>query len=121
MKYQVGQRVNGIINNITDLGIFLTLPGRKSGLIHHSDFGNDWPRERNLYQVGDQLRVVVLHHYKGRLSLSKMRVNDPDLVDHTNRFSSVKAAEFANVLNQTANDAKEEIKTLEENLNKFKQ
>lgn len=46
MKYQVGQRVTGVINNITDLGIFLTLPGRRSGLIHHSDFENNWPREK---------------------------------------------------------------------------
>ncbi len=30
MKYQVGQRVNGVINNIVDLGIFVTLPGRRS-------------------------------------------------------------------------------------------
>ena len=38
MKYQVGNRVTGVINNITDLGVFLTLPGRQSGLIHHKDF-----------------------------------------------------------------------------------
>lgn len=120
MKYQVGQRVNGKINNITDLGIFLTLPGRQSGLIHHSDFGNDWPRERNLHRVGDQLRVVVLHHYKGRLSLSRMRVNDPELVDHTNQFSQVKAADFTRVLNQTVADAQDEINKLKDNLIKFK-
>ena len=44
-KYQAGNRVTGVINNITDLGIFVTLPNRHSGLIHHSDFGNNWPRE----------------------------------------------------------------------------
>ena len=51
-KYQAGNRVTGVINNITDLGIFVTLPNRHSGLVHHSDFGNNWARERRQYQVG---------------------------------------------------------------------
>ena len=51
-KYQAGNRVTGVINNITDLGIFVTLPNRHSGLVHHSDFGNNWLRERRRYHVG---------------------------------------------------------------------
>lgn len=117
MKFQVGDRVNGVINNITDLGIFLTLPGRHSGLIHHSDFGNNWLRERQHYRVGDELRVVIIHNYKGKLSLSLMRVNDPELIDHHNQFSNVKPADFTEVLNKTSQDAKKEIAHLKEVLN----
>lgn len=114
MKYEVGQRVTGVINNITDLGIFLTLPGNKSGLIHHKDFDGNWLRERNQHRVGDELRVVVVHNYKGRLGLSLARVNDPDLIDHSNRFSKVKEQDFSKILNQTAADAKAEIKQLKQ-------
>lgn len=112
MKYKVGNRVNGVINNITDLGIFLTLPGHRSGLIHHNDFGNNWLRERNRYRIGDNLRVVIVHTYKGKLGLSLSRVNDSDLVDSDNRFSKVAEKDFTQVLNKTSQDAKNEIEKL---------
>lgn len=113
-KYQAGNRVTGVINNITDLGIFVTLPNRHSGLVHHSDFGNNWLRERRRYHVGDEVRVVVVHIYKGRFNLSITRVNDPKLVDHDNQFSKTKPADFDQVLNQTTRDAKEEIEKLKQ-------
>lgn len=114
MKYQVGDRVNGVINNITDLGIFLTLPGRHSGLIHHNDFGNNWLRERQYRRVGDELRVVVVHNNKGKIGLSLMRVNDPMLVDHHNQFSKTKPEQVDEVLNKTSQDAKKEIARLKD-------
>lgn len=116
MKYQVGQRVTGIINNISDLGIFVTLSHHQTGLIHHSDFNNNWLREKNNYHVGEQIRVVVLHNYIGKIALSRMRVNDPDLIDHTNPFSDTKMADFTKTLTQTVNDAQKEIKKLEQDL-----
>ena len=115
-KYQAGNRVTGVINNITDLGIFVTLPNRHSGLVHHSDFGNNWPRERRQYKVGQEVRVVVLHINKGRFSLSISRVNDPELIDHDNQFSDVKPANFDQILNKTAKHAKEEIEKLKQAL-----
>ena len=68
-RYQAGNRVTGVINNITDLGIFVTLPNKHSGLVHHGDFGNNWPRERRQYKVGQEVRVVVVHIHKGRFNL----------------------------------------------------
>lgn len=117
-KYQAGNRVTGVINNITDLGIFVTLPNRHSGLIHHSDFGNNWLRERRQYQVGQKVRVVVVHINKGRFNLSIARVNDPDLVDHDNQFSDTKPVEFDQVLNKVSRDAKREINELKKVLTK---
>ena len=116
MKYQVGQRVTGIINNINDLGIFVTLSHHQTGLIHHSDFNNNWLREKNNYHIGEQIRLVIIHNYKGKIGLSKMRVNDPDLIDHTNSFSDTKKADFTRVLSTTVSDAKKEIKKLEKDL-----
>lgn len=111
--------MSGVINNITDLGIFLTLPGKRSGLIHHSDFENNWARERMQHRVGDELRVVVLHTYKGRLSLSLSRVNDASLVDQNNQFSNTKVQDFEDVMNKTAEDAAKEIKHLKAELEKY--
>ncbi|RVU70707.1 MULTISPECIES: S1 RNA-binding domain-containing protein [Lactobacillus] len=116
MKYQVGDRVTGEINNITDLGIFVTLPGHRSGLIHHSDFGNDWLRQRNMHRVHEKVRVVVVHTYKGRLGLSLMWVNDPELVDQHNRFSKVKLDKFEAVLTDVVKESQTEIKKLQETL-----
>lgn len=108
-KYQAGNRVTGVINNITDLGIFVTLPNRHSGLVHHSDFGKNWPRQRRQYQVGQEVRVVIVHINKGKFNLSIARVNDPDLIDHDNQFSDTKASEFDQVLNKVSRYAKKEI------------
>ena len=117
-KYQAGNLVTGVINNITDSGIFVTLPNRHSGLVYHSDFGNNWARERRQYQVGQEVRVVVVHIHKGRFNLSIARVNDPDLIDHDNQFSDTKPAEFDQVLNKVSRDAKKEINELKKVLNK---
>lgn len=118
MKYQVGRRLTGVINNITDLGIFVTLPGRHSGLIHHSDFGNNWLRVRNQHRVGEKIRVVIIHNYKGRLGLSLSRLNDPKLIDPTNQFRKTPANAFLTTLNQTVQDAQTEIKQLRKVLTK---
>lgn len=117
-KYQAGNRVTGVINNITDLGIFVTLPNRHSGLVHHSDFGNNWDREKRRYQIGQDVRVVVVHIHKGRFNLSISRVNDPDLVDHDNQFSNTKPAQFDQVLNKVSREAKKEIAELKRSLSK---
>ncbi|GFZ26830.1 S1 RNA-binding domain-containing protein [Lactobacillus corticis] len=109
MKYQVGQRVNGIVNNVTDFGIFLTLPGRQHGLVHHQDFGENWLRERNRYEVGQVVRVVVEHRHQGKLSLSIKRVNDPSLPDPTNEFTGTQPQDFARVLTATLQTARKEI------------
>jgi S1 RNA binding domain protein len=116
MRYQVGQRVTGVINKITDLGIFVTLPPNISGLVHHSDFGDNWFRERIRYKIGEPLRVVILHNYKGKIDLSKMRLNDPDLIDRTNKFSTTKEEDFLQVLNQTVVNGEKMIKKLQQEL-----
>ncbi|MCD5433871.1 S1 RNA-binding domain-containing protein [Lactobacillus delbrueckii subsp. lactis] len=113
MNYKVGQRLDGVINNVTDLGIFVTLPKHKSGLVHRNEFGSDWPRERQHWQAGDQVRVVVQNLRKGRLDLSIRRANDPDLIDPTNQFSQLRAGDFARVLNQVDQEARAEIEQLE--------
>lgn len=119
-KYQVGERVTGVINNITDLGIFVTLDARKLGLIHHSDWDGSWPSQRGRYRIGDEIRSVIVHVNKGKLGLSLARINDPDLIDPTNQYNQVKAADFAKVLNQTSAKAKKAISDLEQVLEEYR-
>lgn len=119
MRYQVGQRVTGRVNNVTDLGIFVTLPKHVSGLIHYSDFGNNWAHERINFKVNDPIRVVVINNYKGKTGLSKTRINDPGLIDHTNQFSNTKKENFLAVLTKTNTDAQKEIRKLQQELVKY--
>lgn len=119
MKYQVGQRVTGRINNITDLGIFVSLPNNTSGLIHHNDFGDNWLHEKRRYQVGDLIRVVVINNYHGKIGLSKVRANDPALIDHTNEFSATKKEDFLTVLAKTVTDGQTVIKKLQQELSDY--
>ena len=41
MRFEVGQRIIGKINNITDYGIFVSFKN-KSGLIYKDDFKDGW-------------------------------------------------------------------------------
>lgn len=119
MKYQIGQRVTGKINNVTDLGIFVSLAHNTSGLIHHNDFGDNWLHEKYRYQVGEAIRVVVINNFKGKIGLSRVQINDPALIDHTNEFSTTKKEDFLTVLAKTAADAEKEIKKLQQELTAY--
>lgn len=116
MKFETGLRVNGKINNIVDFGIFVDLPKRHHGLIHESDFGEKWPSSKAKFEVGQELRVVVLNNSHGRLSLSLSRVNDPKLIDPTNSFNQ--QTNFTQSLTKLTNKATQELKYLKEELSK---
>lgn len=120
MKYQVGSRVTGKINNITDLGVFVSLPAHQHGLIFYRDFAGNWERQRRQLQVGQELRVVVLANHKGKLSLSLSRVNDPQLPDPHNRFNKVAAQDFAATLAQVLTESKQELQQLKQAANDSK-
>ena len=90
MKFPIGLRLNAKVNNITKLGIFVTLPHHHHGLIFHKDFGDKWESARNKYSIGDEIRVVIINNREGKLSLSLSQVNNPDLIDPANEFKDSK-------------------------------
>ncbi|MCI1290431.1 MAG: S1 RNA-binding domain-containing protein [Lactobacillus sp.] len=108
MIYPVGQRVNGQINNITDLGIFVSLDQHHSGLVHHSDFGQEWPLAQRRYEVGQTVRVVVDRRRGRQIGLSLNRVNDDQLVDPTNDYRNLAPADFERVLEKLVRRAEQE-------------
>ncbi len=72
-RYQPGQRLKGVITNVTDYGAFVELEDAIEGLVHVSELS--WTRKNihpsKLVTVGQDIEVVVLevHPSKRRLSL----------------------------------------------------
>jgi small subunit ribosomal protein S1 len=77
---QEGMTLTGTVKNITDYGAFIDLGGI-DGLLHVTDMS--WGRvghPSEIFQVGDQVEVVVLHFDResGRVSLGyKQKSSDP--------------------------------------------
>ncbi len=77
---QEGMLLSGVVKNITEYGAFVDLGGI-DGLLHITDMS--WGRighPSELFQVGDQIEVIVLHFDRetGRVSLGyKQRGSDP--------------------------------------------
>ncbi|MET0851580.1 MAG: S1 RNA-binding domain-containing protein, partial [Candidatus Rokuibacteriota bacterium] len=75
-----GMSMTGVVKNITDYGAFVDLGGI-DGLLHVTDMS--WGRvghPSEIFQVGDQVEVVVLHFDResGRVSLGyKQKSSDP--------------------------------------------
>ncbi|MDO4912667.1 MAG: S1 RNA-binding domain-containing protein [Lactobacillus sp.] len=109
MKYQVGDRITGTINKITDVGVFVSLGKRDFGLVHHSDFKDGWAREKLKLKLGQKVRVVVLQNKQGKLALSIKRVNDPELIDQSNIFNKVGPAEFLETLEKTLTNSDQKL------------
>ncbi|APT14198.1 S1 RNA-binding domain-containing protein [Lactobacillus jensenii] len=116
MRFEVGQRIIGKINNITDYGIFVSFKN-KSGLIYKDDFKDGWEREKLRFQPGQEIKVVITQIKDKKIALSLKRVNDPDLVDPNNQFKDLSKEAFASTLTELAGQAKKTIKDLRDGLN----
>jgi small subunit ribosomal protein S1 len=77
-KLKIGDIVNGVVTGVVDFGIFIKF-GELEGLAHISELA--WQRVENpkdLFQVGQEVRVKVIALDKGRVSLSvKQLLPDP--------------------------------------------
>jgi small subunit ribosomal protein S1 len=81
-KYQKGSRIQGVIRNITDFGIFVGIEEGIDGLVHISDIS--WTQKikhpGELYKKGDVVEAVVLNidEESNKFSLGiKQLENDP--------------------------------------------
>ncbi|OPX21178.1 MAG: 30S ribosomal protein S1 [Desulfobacca sp. 4484_104] len=59
-RYPVGQRVNGVVTNITDFGLFVELEEGIEGLVHISELSRDKNKATQI-QVGDVITVKVVN------------------------------------------------------------
>ena len=83
-----GQRVRGIVKNLTDYGAFIDLGGI-DGLLHITDMA--WKRIKHpseLLQVGDEIDVAVLkfEREKNRVSLGIKQLGGDPWVNFAERF-----------------------------------
>jgi small subunit ribosomal protein S1 len=70
-KYQVGDVVDGEVTGAVDFGVFVKLETGLEGLVHISEL--DWglvEDPRNLYKVGEAVKVKVIEIKDGKVSLS---------------------------------------------------
>lgn len=110
MKYRIGLRVNGEINNITKAGVFVTLDRKHHGLIYYKEFGDDWENVPKKYEKGQKIRLVIINNKDGKLSLSLKQVNNPDLLDPTNQFNNQE--NFVKTLTKLIKESNKKIEDL---------
>jgi small subunit ribosomal protein S1 len=70
-KYQVGDTVEGEVTGAVDFGVFVKLEQGLEGLVHISEL--DWglvEDPRNLFKVGEPVKVKVIEIKDGKISLS---------------------------------------------------
>ena len=70
-KYNLGDVLEGEVTGIVDFGIFIKLEGEIEGLVHISEIS--WSlveNPRDLYKVGDKVKIKVIEIENGKISLS---------------------------------------------------
>ena len=78
MKYQVGDIVQGVVTGIQPYGAFVLLADHTTGLIHISEFSDNYVKNINDYvEVGEKvkLKVVDVDQDNKRLKLSFKTLN----------------------------------------------
>ena len=85
---QEGQRMKGIVKNLTDYGAFVDLGGI-DGLLHITDMA--WRRIRHpseMVHVGDEVEIKILRfdREKNRVSLGMKQLGDDPWVDLSRRY-----------------------------------
>jgi len=106
-NYAVGQRVTGVVRNLTDFGAFVGLPEGIDGLIHVSDisYTKHIKHPSELFQKGQEVETVILKvdRPKERISLGykqleadpwESRIPDTYAVGTTVTCKAVKIADF---------------------------
>ncbi|MDZ7726014.1 MAG: S1 RNA-binding domain-containing protein [Candidatus Campbellbacteria bacterium] len=86
--YEVGEIVEGEVSGMVDFGIFVKLEEGLEGLVHISEI--DWslvedPRE--LYSIGDKVRVQVIEIKDGKISLSIKALKENPWIEAEKKYS----------------------------------
>ncbi|MCH6580706.1 MAG: 30S ribosomal protein S1, partial [Nitrospinae bacterium] len=87
-KMEEGNKVEGIVKNITDYGVFVDLGGI-DGLLHITDMS--WGRVNHpseMFSIGDKVTVMVLKYdkEKERVSLGLKQITPDPWVDVDNKY-----------------------------------
>lgn len=79
MSLEVGSKVEGKVAKIMPFGAFVTLPGKKTGLVHISEVARDYVENINDHlKEGDEVTVKILKiDDNGKISLSIKQALEP--------------------------------------------
>lgn len=70
-QYKIGDEIEGEVTGIVDFGIFIKLDGNIEGLVHISEISWSLVEDpRELYKIGEKIKVKVIEIDKGKISLS---------------------------------------------------
>lgn len=86
--YEVGKIVEGEISGMVDFGVFVKLQEGLEGLVHISEI--DWSlveNPRELYQIGDKVRVQVIEIKDGKVSLSIKALKENPWVEAEKKYN----------------------------------
>ncbi|MBU1276011.1 MAG: 30S ribosomal protein S1 [Proteobacteria bacterium] len=78
-KYRVNTRVNGVITNVTDFGLFVELEEGVEGLVHVSEIADDKIKTPvGMYNVDDviEAKVVSVNRRERKIGLSMRRLDE---------------------------------------------
>ena len=94
--YQVGNKLNGTVRNVTEFGLFIGLDFDIDGMVHMSDISWDRPGDEAIkeYKKGDEVDFVVseIDVEKERIALSIKGLSDDPFtaaVDNVKRGSTI--------------------------------
>ena len=86
-KIEIGQELKGKITGIVDFGLFVSIGDDLEGLVHISEIS--WKRVsdlRTMYNVGDDIDVVVTGISDGKVSLSAKRLTQDPWVEAVKKY-----------------------------------
>lgn len=86
-KYEVGDVLTGEVTGAVDFGIFVKIESGLEGLVHISEL--DWglvEDTRNLYKVGDKVKVKVIEVKDDKISLSIKQLHNNPWEEATNKY-----------------------------------
>ena len=70
-KFNAGDKVAGVVSNVTDFGIFIEIADGIDGLVHYSQISHKGPVNPSKYfSEGDQVNVIALDYDKKKRHLS---------------------------------------------------
>ncbi len=121
MSLEIGSIVEGKVSKVMPFGAFITLPDRKSGLVHISEVARDYVENiADHLKEGDEVKVkVVKIDESGKLSLSIKQALEPKKHADRKKEAAPKGPVRPADIDWSAHSASE--MSFEDKLSRFKQ
>ncbi|BED91922.1 MAG: S1 RNA-binding domain-containing protein [Candidatus Improbicoccus pseudotrichonymphae] len=123
--YKAGDIVEGIIDNITDFGAFITLPNGGKGLVHISEISCKYVKNVSDYvTLKQKVKVKVLSNNNGKIALSMSKSNPQAakkhlLLKNRNRSLENMINEYKKISEEKISDLNSRIKFNKNKKNRF--